>query len=121
MAVEAVLIKGGNLRRMCEVTLADGKEVTVEPYAIYTAPTKRRHYLWFQVSDLADDSGWRNPEARTVTAAKLTESSFNTRREYDPFDRDKFPVVHYAVPTHDGRQRWMDSRSGHDKQALTNR
>ncbi|MCC6365669.1 MAG: hypothetical protein IT165_19320 [Bryobacterales bacterium] len=120
MSIEAVLMKAGNLRRLCEATLDDGAVLTVEPYAIYTARTKRRHFLWFQVasSKPGENAGWRQPEAASVKSVKMCEESFRPRPEYDPFDREKLPVVHYAAPTHDGRQRWMDARSDGDKQTL---
>src|SRR5262249_30557143 len=112
MSVEAVLMKCGNLRRTCEVTLAGGKVVVVEPYAIYTATTKRKHFLWFPVSKGGDEKpGWRYPEAASVVSAKPREESFTPRRDYDPFDRERLPVVHYSIPMHDGRQRWADARA----------
>jgi hypothetical protein len=122
MSVEAVFMKGGNLRRVCEVTLSDGKVLRVEPYAIYTATTKRRHFMWYLLisNDLEEEGGWRHPEAASVSAAKLTETMFDTRTDYDPFDRFKFPVMHYSIPTHDGRQRWMDAQYK-NKQDLINR
>ncbi|MCZ2148347.1 MAG: hypothetical protein LC126_11280 [Bryobacterales bacterium] len=120
MSIEAVLMKAGNLRRLCEAALDDGAVLTVEPYAIFTAQTKRRHFLWFQVSSSkpAENAGWRQPEAASVKSVKIRGESFRPRPEYDPFDREKLPVVHYAAPTHDGRQRWMDARSDGDKQTL---
>ena len=122
-AVEAVFMKGGNLHKLCKITLTDGRDFTVEPYAIYTSGRKRRCYLWYQISssDPGEERGWRSPEAASVATAKLLEDPFDTRRDYDPFDRVEMPVVHYSIPTHDGRQRWMDARKDFDKQTLTNR
>src|SRR5690349_10755284 len=116
-------MKGGNLRRLCLMTLTSGETVTVEPYAIYTSSKKRRHYLWFQIPgpDPEEQGGWKHPEAVTIASAALAEDSFDVRRDYDPFDKEKFPMVHYSVPTHDGRQRWLDAGPSYDKQTLRNR
>lgn len=119
MSVEAVFMKAGNLRRICELTLADGRAVRIEPYAIFTAPNRRRHFLWYQLTgESEEDRGWRQVEASLARSAKLCEQSYEARRDYDPFDRQRFPVVHYTVPTHDGRQRWADARPDFDKQTL---
>ena len=122
MSVEAVFMKGGNLRRVCEVTMSDGTILRVEPYVIYTATTKRRHHMWYLLvsSNPEEEPGWQHPEAASVSSGKLTDKTFDIRTDYDPFDRFKFPVVHYAVPTHDGRQRWLDAQY-RDKQELINR
>ena len=119
MSFDATFMKGGNLHRLCDITLMDGTSARVEPYAIYTSSKKRRHYLWFEVS--GSDSGWRYPEAASVASAALTEEPFTVRADYDPFDKAKFPVVHYSVPTRDGRQRWLDAAPGHDKGTIRNR
>jgi len=123
MPVDATLMKAGNLRRLCDITLTDGATAKVEPYAIYTSSKKRRHYLWFQLSssDPEEGSGWMNPEASSIASAIVTDEAFVIRQDYDPFDRSKFPVVHYSLPTHDGRQRWLDARRDFDKQTLVNR
>ena len=50
MPIDVTFMKGGNLRRLCDITFVDGAAARIEPYAIYTSSKKRRHYLWFQVS-----------------------------------------------------------------------
>ncbi|HXP89256.1 MAG TPA: hypothetical protein VN841_31340 [Bryobacteraceae bacterium] len=123
MSLDATFMKGGNLLRVCDVTLADGKTARVEPYAIYTSPKRRRHYLWFQIgsSDPDEAPGWKSPEASAVASVRLAQETFTVRRDYDPFDKQKLPVVHYSVPTHDGRQRWHDAGKYVDKQTIGNR
>jgi len=122
MSQDATFIKGGNLLRVCEVTLAGGSKVTVEPYAIFTSPKKRRHYLWFRTSrsDPDDRPAWESPDASSVKLIRLTEDSFKIRRDYDPFDKEKLPVVHFSVPMHDGRQRWLDAGPKKDKSTISN-
>ena len=63
-------------------------------------------------------AGWKHPEAASVTAMKLLETPYTPRKDYNPFDTVKFPVVHYSVPTHDGRQRWLEGGRNPDKQTL---
>ena len=123
MAIDATFMKAGNLHRLCEITFANGQTSKVEPYAIFTSPKKRRHYLWFQLSssDPEETSGWKMPEAASVSSATLTEEPFTVRRDYDPFDKEKLLMVHFSIPTHDGRQRWLDAQPGRDKTTLVNR
>lgn len=111
-------MKAGNLRRLCEVTFREGKTALVEPYAIYTAETKRRLYLWYQLaSDPPEEPGWKSPEAVQVVSARVRDETFSPRPQYDPFDSQKYPVMHFCIPTADGRQRWADaSRSLASKQ-----
>ncbi len=119
MSADAMFMKGGNLHRVCEVTLADGRNLIVEPYAIYTTRSKRRHFLWFQRgSRPGEDSGWKHQEVSSVATVKLRDESFQTRLDYNPFDSEIFPVVQYAIPTHDGRQRWAAARPTRDRSVL---
>jgi hypothetical protein len=46
-----------------------------------------------------------------VASVKLRESLFTARPDYSPLDRDRYPVMHYSIPTHDGRQRWGEKSS----------
>jgi hypothetical protein len=120
MPAESIFMKGGNLRRLCEVKFRDGKTAIVEPYVIYTGENKRHLFLWYQLSsDPPEDAGWRSPEAAYVVSAKLLDQTFQPRPEYDPFDRKKYPVMHYSIPTADGRQRWMDAGPPRDKQEFS--
>ena len=120
MSVQTVFMKSGNLKRLCELTLSDGSTVTVEPYAIYISPKGRQQFLWFQLSSSKpeDHGGWKSPETITVKAAKMTEQTFEIRRDYQPFDKGLYPLVNFSIPTHDGRQRWMDTKKDFDKQTL---
>lgn len=116
-------MKCGNLRRNCEITFRDGRTVVVEPYAIFTGESKRRLYMWYQLSsdppeEKEGNTGWRTPEAAHVASAKLCDTPFTVRRDYDPFDRKRMPMVHYSIPTADGRQRWMDAPPPSDKSTL---
>lgn len=119
MSIDTVFMKGGNLHRVCEATLADGSVLMVEPYAIYTSRDKRHHFLWFQLSSgPASDPGWKHPEVSSVASMKLGQESFETRRDYNPFDNETFPLVQYSIPTHDGRQRWLAARAPRDRSLL---
>ena len=122
MSIDATFMKGGNQLRLCDIKLTDGKTARVEPYAIFVSSKKRRHYLWFQIagSDPDEDPGWKSPLASSIASVTVAEEPFKVRRDYDPFDKRQFPLVHYSVPTHDGRQRWHDARSdgSADKQTI---
>ncbi|HLJ46360.1 MAG TPA: hypothetical protein VKU01_10150 [Bryobacteraceae bacterium] len=120
MSVQSVFMKSGNLKRVCELTLTDGSTVTVEPYAIFISPRGRQQFLWFQLSSSKpeDRGGWKSPETGTVKAAKMMDPSFTIRTDYQPFDKGLYPFVNFSIPTHDGRQRWMDTRKDLDKQTL---
>jgi hypothetical protein len=115
MSAETVFMKAGNLHRVCEITRTDGSSLLAEPYAIFTSPRNKQEYLCFQVSE---PPGWRELEARTVTGVKLRESGFTARPDYSPLDRNLYPVMHYSIPTHDGRQRWGEKGSGSKSMSL---
>ena len=108
MPAETVFMKAGNLHRVCEVTTAEGASLLVEPYAIFTSSKNKLEYLCFQVSE---PQGWRELDARTVAGVKLRDSEFKTRPDYSPLDRERYPLMHYSIPTHDGRQRWGEKRA----------
>jgi len=107
VSLDATLMQAGKLRRLCDVTLTDGSTAKVEPYAIYTSEKGRRIYLWFQVSssDPNEPAGWKNQEANYVASAALAEESFSIRPDYNPLDKWRFPMMHFSIPTSDGRQR----------------
>lgn len=103
MSAETVFMKAGNLRRLCEITASDGSTIQAEPYAIFTSPRNKHCYLCYQ---LTEPQGWKELESRLVKAVKLQQDGFKPRPDYDPFDKNRFPVMHYSVPTQDGRLRW---------------
>ncbi len=103
MSAETVFMKAGNLHRVCEITGTDGSVAQAEPYGIYTSPRNHACYLCYQISE---PEGWQELEQRDVTRVKLLEATFKPRQDYDPFDKMRYPVMHYSIPTHDGRQRW---------------
>ena len=107
MSADTVFMKAGNLHRVCEITTVDGSSLLAEPYAIFTSSRNKLEYLCFQVSE---PQGWRELEARTVASVKLRESQFATRQDYRPLDLDRYPLMHYSIPTLDGRQRWGEKR-----------
>src|SRR5512140_3414803 len=107
MSADILFMKAGNLHRVCEITRADGTSLLAEPYAIFTSSRNRLEYLCFQVSE---PQGWRELEARTVASVKLRDSKFTTRPDYSPLDLDRYPLMHYSIPTQDGRQRWGEKR-----------
>jgi hypothetical protein len=111
MSAEAVFMRCGNLRKVCEVKDSAGNLLLVEPYAIFTSIKKRKHVHFYQLSGPGGE-GWKTPESRDLVAGRMLEDTFTPRSGYDPFDKQLFPVMHYSIPTHDGRQRWMDAQPG---------
>jgi hypothetical protein len=103
MSAETVFMKGGNLHRVCEVAGPDGSVSLVEPYGIYTSPRNRHNFLCYQISE---PQGWKEIDSRSIASVKLKDAEFTPRRDYDPFDKNRYPVMHYSIPTLDGRQRW---------------
>jgi hypothetical protein len=103
MSAEAVFMKAGNLHRLCEFAGTDGSVTLAEPYCIYTSARNKYCYLFYQITE---PQGWKELESRHVASVKLKEAGFKTRTDYDPFDKNRFPVMHYSIPTEDGRLRW---------------
>src|SRR5688500_18712365 len=110
MSLETVFMRGGNLRKLCEIGDEAGNTHTIEPYGIFTSGKNRRCLYYYLVSSSIPETpeGWKTEEVRRLTGCKLTEQGFAPRIDYDPFDKHEFPIMHYSIPTHDGRQRWMD-------------
>ena len=105
MAVEVAFMKAGNLARVCELTDAEENIWLIEPYAVYTSSRGRRS-LWYYQLDAPE--GWKDPEVRFVRRVKMLEEKFTVRADYDPFDKNRFPIMHFSIPGKDGRQRWAD-------------
>ncbi len=108
-------MKGGNLQRVCEMTGTDGSAVRVEPYAIYTSGKNKRYLYFYQLDEPA---GWKNMETRLAASVILCEQQFTVRQDYNPLDKNVFPTMHFSIPTHDGRQRWVDLSAASKKSAL---
>ncbi len=113
MSAETVFMKAGNLHRVCEIAGKDGSVTQVEPYGIFTSARNHGGFLCYQVSE---PEGWRELESRDIARVKMLDSVFRPRQDYDPFDKIRYPVMHYSIPTHDGRQRWGE-KSAIDKSA----
>ena len=122
MSEEAVFMDGGKQLKLCEIDLRDGNVVTVEPYAIYTSNKKRRNMMWYQVSRAGaqGENGWRHVDAATVKKVKILDRPYAIRKDYDPFDKMTLTMMHYSIPTIDGRQRAVDLAPSWDK-SLANR
>lgn len=119
-AVESVFMKAANLGRLCELTDSGGHGMVVEPYMIFTSPKGRRCLGCFLVSPEPEPGSpvWRTPELSEITGCVMREDKFQLRTSYDPLDKQAFPMVHFSLPTHDGRQRWADAGKPRDKTML---
>ena len=117
MSEEKVFMEAGNKRMLCELDLRDGNFVTVEPYAIYTSAKKRRCLLYFQASraGASGDQGWRQIETGQLRGAKLLNQPFTIRKDYNPFDKITYGMMHYSLPNHEGKQRADELAPAWDK------
>lgn len=121
-ATESVFMKSANLHRACELTDATGNKTLVEPYAIFTSAKGRRCFRVFVLSPVPEPgtSAWTAPETASITAVTMTEQAFETRPKWDPFDKELLPMVHYALPNREGRQRWADAPKARAKDTISN-
>src|SRR4051794_35796963 len=104
MSEELEFMKAGDSLLLCELDQRDGNILTVEPYAIYTSPKKRRFFMFYQVSRAGahGDNGWRHIEASNFRAAKTLDRPYTPRKDYDPFNKTDLVMMHYSIPTADG-------------------
>lgn len=108
MPSDTNFMKAGNLGKLCELIDKDGLAALVEPYAIYTSSRGRRRLYCYQVSE---PKGWRSVDPAQIAAVRIRDEKFSPRPDYDPFDKSQFPMMHFSIPTLDGRQRWADKPS----------
>src|SRR6266850_5031372 len=99
MSEESVFMEGGNEHFLIEMEMRDANILTVEPYAIYSSPKKRRFVLVYQVSRAGaqGDNGWRYIEASNIRTVKKLNRPFTTRKDYDPFNKDILVMSHYSI------------------------
>ena len=50
-----------------------------------------------------------------MRGAKLLDRPYKPRKDYNPFDKIKYPMCHYSAPAADGRKRPVDLAPSHDK------
>lgn len=93
---------------LCELEDQTGNKRLVQPYMVYTSATGKRLFHCYQLegySESGEPTGWKNPQVDSFIKAKIRDEIFVQRREYNPFNYDMFPFVHFSIPTIDGRQR----------------
>lgn len=111
MSVESVFIAAGKARRLVWLTEPSGRYRIVEPYMVFRSSTGKRLFHLFQVGGYSSGGilrGWKNPEVAVFDSAEMLEESWTPRPDYNPFNREMFPEVIFAVPTRDGRVRPPD-------------
>jgi len=112
MSVEARFIEAAQRRRLLWLTEPSGRYRIVEPYMLFRSSTGRRLFHLYQVGGYSAGSilrGWKNPESAAFNGAEVLDETWWPREEYNPFNREIFPEVFYAVPTRDGRVREPDA------------
>lgn len=108
MFVEATFIQAAKSLKLCELTDSPGNKRLVEPYMVYSSRTGKRLFHCYQLkgySESGQQTGWKNPEVSSFVLAVIRDETFIPRREYNPFNYNMFPVVHFSIPTFDGQQR----------------
>jgi len=108
MSVETIFIQAAEESRLCELVDRGGNSRIVEPYMVYTSATGKRLFHCYQVegySKSGEPTGWKNPQVNSFTQTTIRNGTFTPRPEYNPFNYNMFPVVHFSIPTVDGRQR----------------
>lgn len=110
-AVERAFADAGKTLRLVWLTDPSGRYRIVEPYMVFVSSTGKHLLHCFQVGGYSPGGilrGWKNPEVASFDSAQAVEQRFTPRPEYNPFNREMFPRVIFAVPTHDGRRREAD-------------
>lgn len=108
MSVEPTFIQAAKSMKLCELVDQNGNKRLVEPYMVYSSATGKRLFHCYQVqgySESGQSSGWKNPQVDSFLQASVVDETFTPRREYSPFNYKMFPIVHFSIPTVDGRQR----------------
>lgn len=109
MLVEDTFVEAANDLKLCELTDTIGNKRLVEPYMVFTSNKRKRLFHCFQIEGYSESgrhTWWKNMEIGLFTIAVIHDETFNPREGYNPFNFKKFPVVHFSIPTIDGRQRW---------------
>jgi len=108
MSVETTFIQAAEGLHLCELTDRSGHTRMIEPYMVYSSATGKRLFHCYQLhgySKSGDPTGWKNPQVASFTRATKQDETFTPRPEYNPFNHDMFPVVHFSIPAVDGRER----------------
>jgi hypothetical protein len=108
MSVEMVFVQAAKNLNLCELTDRSGNRRVVEPYMVYSSATGKRLFHCYQIggySKSGEPVGWKNPQVNSFSQAVISTETFIPRKEYNPFNHDMFPVVHFAIPTVDRRER----------------
>ena len=108
MSVESVFIEAAEGLSFCELIDTNGNSRLVELYMVYTSRRGKRLFHCYQsrgYSRSGKPQGWKNPEVVSFASANLREETFTQSGEYNPFNTNMFPTVHFSIPTADGRQR----------------
>lgn len=108
MHVEQIFINAARLFKLCKLIDVNGNIRLVEPYMFCTSAKNKRLFHCYQLEGYSRSGnipGWKNPEVSSFVNAIMVDKSFFQRPEYNPFNIKMFPIVHFSLPTFDGRQR----------------
>jgi len=108
MNIESTFVQAAESLNLCELIDQSGNRRVVEPYMVYSSATGKRLFHFYQLkgySKSGQSTGWKNPQVNSFAQAIIRDEAFTQRKEYNPFNYEMFPVVHFSIPTINGRQR----------------
>jgi hypothetical protein len=108
MYAEDIFIHAARSFKIWELIDIYGNIRVVEPYMVYTSSKGKRLFHCYQLEGYSKSGtvpAWKNPEVSSFVNAIIIDKLFSQRSEYNPFNMKMFPIVHFAIPTIDGRQR----------------
>jgi len=108
MSAESTFVQAARNHNLCTLTDHEGNTRIVEPYMVYTSSTGKRLFHCYQLEGYSRRDRvpeWKNPEVESFLFAAIRDAKFAPRPDYNPFNLRMFPIVHFSIPTEDGRQR----------------
>ena len=110
--IEAAFVAAGRARSLVWLAEPAGRYRVVEPYLLFCSSTGKRLLHCFQVGGYSSGGmprGWKNAQPSAFDDARIVDRRFTPREEYNPFNREIFPTVVFAIPTRGGEQRLPDA------------
>lgn len=98
--IESRFVAAAKAGVLCELTDGQGRFRIVEPYMVYESSRGKRLFHCYQIdgySESGKPAGWKNPEVFSFSAARVTQTSFRQRPEYNPANERMFPVIYFAL------------------------
>jgi len=108
MSIEKDLIKAAKSRHKCWIIDKENNKRFIEPYMIFTSSKGNRLFHCFQIkgySSRKKETEWKCPKLADYSIIRETDEKFEIRKDYNPFNMDMFPIVHFSLPNAKGENR----------------